>query len=93
MEFADFLACGRLRGYAIRRRTSLANARFIDGGFVDNTALAATIGKLHADHPTDPPTTGSSLPPLPPTELRQHAGSIPVPIPAIETRRLGDCVM
>ena len=27
--------------------------RFIDGGFVDNTALASTIGKIAADHPND----------------------------------------
>ena len=27
--------------------------RFIDGGFVENTALASTIGKLHADNPTE----------------------------------------
>ena len=27
--------------------------RFIDGGFVENTALAATIGKVAADHPSD----------------------------------------
>jgi hypothetical protein len=33
--------------------TFLPTYRFIDGGFVENTALAATIGKVHADHPTD----------------------------------------
>lgn len=27
--------------------------RFIDGGFVENTALASTIGKIAADHPND----------------------------------------
>jgi len=30
---------------------SLPTYRFIDGAFVDNTGLAATIGKLHADDP------------------------------------------
>ena len=27
--------------------------RFIDGGFVENTALASTIGRLHADNPNE----------------------------------------
>ena len=33
--------------------TTSPTYRFIDGGFVENTALASTIGKVHADNPDD----------------------------------------